>query len=57
MTKGAVLEIFNLGKSKKLEYLKIIQFIAKITEIDNVNMEACLSKIHRKQVQTKKGDS
>lgn len=46
-TKGAVLEIFNLGKSKQLEYLKIIQIIAKITEIDNVNMEACLSKIHR----------
>lgn len=47
LTKGAVLEIFNLGKSKQLEYLKIIQIIAKITEIDNVNMETCLSKIHR----------
>lgn len=47
ITKGAVIEIFNFGKSKQIEYLKIVRTLVNMTQIENVNLEACLSKIHR----------
>lgn len=47
INKGAVIEIFNFGKSKQMEYMKIVRKLGKIAGIENVNVEACLSKIHR----------
>lgn len=47
INKGAVIEIFNFGKSKQMEYMKIVRKLGKIAGIENVNVEAYLSKIHR----------
>lgn len=44
---GAVIQIFNFGKSKQMEYMKIVRKLGKIAGIENVNVEAYLSKIHR----------
>ena len=47
ITKGAVIEIFNFGKSQQIEYLKIVRTFVNRTETEKINLEACLSKIHR----------
>jgi hypothetical protein len=48
LTNGAVIEIFNFGKSKQQEYMHIVSLIAKLTHKENcINKNACLSKIHR----------
>jgi len=44
---GAILEIFSFGKSKKLEYQQIVSIIGEITRTFDINITACLSKIHR----------
>lgn len=38
INKGAVIEIFNFGKSKQMEYMKIVRKLGKIAGIENVNV-------------------
>ncbi|KAK3107360.1 hypothetical protein FSP39_012735 [Pinctada imbricata] len=47
LNNGSVIELFQFGKSKQKEYLKIVQRLGEITKTSNINKEACLSKIHR----------
>ncbi|XP_033753089.1 uncharacterized protein LOC117336587 [Pecten maximus] len=54
LTVGSVLEIFSFGKSKKMEYKSIVECIGQIVAIRDVNIQACISKIHRAASSDKK---